>query len=524
MPNPALAKDLLERLVKETAKVVANRKWRVPVLKEFYPKNRSLLGLNVNRGSSIMIRLREGDDQFSFLPWHSVLGTLVHELTHIEVGAHSAEFYKMMETVYDEVEASNSGHGGWSVTGPNRAVPAAIPTHFEGKSAKVGGGSLARSAGIAKTDVRQLAAEAALRRVQGGFDNGPRRLGGGAGGGPELSAVRRREMFLAAENERRLLQSAQSGGGGGGQGCSVVNAPLSSSADVESSGSSSNNSSRSGAINAIAEAMEGEFWSWTCMVCMEDNITPAPVQQASAVSSSSGNGGNSKSGSNSNVIMSISAVAVAACAWCGCAMGSSLTDTSSDGGGSSDSGSRSGTDAGGHSSNSSSNYTGSMNYGKTTKSSSTLDAFPEVVFIADDEGDNTASAAAYDTPPLEYCQVSRVYRSGQCLCCSGSGNGASNSLGGGAGGHRGGRIKQQQEAQAAAQAGQRQSGQAEIVIIHDDSQVDSDVVPAVQLQKRSKLNTSPIPEKSICNPALNAIVDCNIVDLVESDNEISTSS
>jgi hypothetical protein len=104
MPNPALARELLERLVLVTAKVVEKRRWRVPVLKEFYPKNKGLLGLNVNRGQSIMIRLREGSDQFSFLPWHSVLGTLVHELTHNVVGEHSAEFYEMMDKVYDEVE------------------------------------------------------------------------------------------------------------------------------------------------------------------------------------------------------------------------------------------------------------------------------------------------------------------------------------------------------------------------------------------------------------------------------------
>ncbi|KAJ1441082.1 WLM domain-containing protein, partial [Ochromonadaceae sp. CCMP2298] len=105
MPNPALARELLEKLVHVTAKVVAARRWRVPVLKEFYPKNRGLLGLNVNAGQTIMIRLREAHDEFSFLPWHSVLGTLVHELTHNVVGEHSAEFYELMDKVYDEVDA-----------------------------------------------------------------------------------------------------------------------------------------------------------------------------------------------------------------------------------------------------------------------------------------------------------------------------------------------------------------------------------------------------------------------------------
>jgi hypothetical protein len=85
MPHPALAKDLLERLVATTAKVVTNRKWSVKILKEFYPKNPSLLGLNVNAGSSIMIRLREARDMKVFLPWQSILGTMIHELTHNEI-------------------------------------------------------------------------------------------------------------------------------------------------------------------------------------------------------------------------------------------------------------------------------------------------------------------------------------------------------------------------------------------------------------------------------------------------------
>ena len=115
MPNPALAKDLLERLVAITSKVVTNRKWSVKILKEFYPKNPSLLGLNVNAGSSIMIRLREARDMKVFLPWQSILGTMIHELTHNEIGEHSAEFYTLMDKVYDEVEASNGSSSSFQV-------------------------------------------------------------------------------------------------------------------------------------------------------------------------------------------------------------------------------------------------------------------------------------------------------------------------------------------------------------------------------------------------------------------------
>jgi hypothetical protein len=282
MPNPALAKDLLERLRLATKVVVAKRKWRVPVLKEFYPKNGGLLGLNVNGGQSIMIRLREARDQFTFLPWHSLLGTLVHELTHNEIGAHSAEFYKMMETVYDEVEASSGSTG--SLWGPK--VPQAPKYNFDGPSAKLGGGQLARKVGTSKEDVRKLAAEAALRRIEGGGNN----AGGHVLGGSETSTVKsRKQLFLEAEERRRQDQD----------GCSVVKAPkgLAHATVAQETGSGVRrdaSSSSSGSKGRAAPTVDDKSDSqWLCQVCMEQNTS-----------------------------------AVAVCAWCGCVFGSTLDDGS----------------------------------------------------------------------------------------------------------------------------------------------------------------------------------------------------
>jgi hypothetical protein len=289
MPNPALAKDLLERLRLATKVVVAKRKWRVSVLKEFYPKNGSLLGLNVNGGQSIMIRLREARDQFTFLPWHSLLGTLVHELTHNEIGAHSAEFYKMMETVYDEVEASSGSTG--SLWGPK--VPQAPKYNFDGPSAKLGGGQLARKVGTSKEDVRKLAAEAALRRIEGGGNN----AGGHILGGSEITATKsRKQLFLEAEERRRQDHD----------GCSVVKAPKDimnapvaqdTSSDVRrgvpSSSSSSSSSSSNYQGRAPPTVNDKSDSQWLCQVCMEQNTSAAAV-----------------------------------CAWCGCVFGSTLDDGS----------------------------------------------------------------------------------------------------------------------------------------------------------------------------------------------------
>lgn len=298
MPNPALAKDLLERLRLTTAKVVENRKWRVPVLKEFYPKNRSLLGLNVNRGKSIMIRLREGHDQMAFLPWESVLGTLVHELTHNEIGEHSAEFYKTMEKVYDEVDATSSTMG--SLWGPRIPAPKYL---FDGKSAKVGGGSLARTVGVDSSNVRQLAAEAAMRRL--GQIHGSTQVLGGAGSG---SAKSRKELFLEAEERRRSAETL------GGQGCSVVKAP-------PPSGSARSVTVVAGEPEAqLREDLGAAEWRWVCQVCTEENISRRASRSSGGSSSSSRLSAGAVRGDLTLHLDGSDAL----CGWCGCAYGSSL--------------------------------------------------------------------------------------------------------------------------------------------------------------------------------------------------------
>jgi hypothetical protein len=71
---------------------------------EFYPTNGSLLGLNVNGGARIMIRLRPSHNRHEFLPWESLLGTLVHELVHNAIGEHSYDFYQMVDSLGEEVQ------------------------------------------------------------------------------------------------------------------------------------------------------------------------------------------------------------------------------------------------------------------------------------------------------------------------------------------------------------------------------------------------------------------------------------
>lgn len=68
------------------------------------PANPSLLGLNVNRGAEVKIRLRPHGRDSEFFPWEHTLGTMLHELTHNEVGPHNANFYKLLDEITRECE------------------------------------------------------------------------------------------------------------------------------------------------------------------------------------------------------------------------------------------------------------------------------------------------------------------------------------------------------------------------------------------------------------------------------------
>ncbi len=180
--NSDEAKNILRRLVIATAQVMINRKWKVKNLQEFYPEEKSLLGLNVNHGFCIKVRLRSVENKNEFLPWESVLGTMIHELTHNSVNAHSAEFYKMMDEVYDEVEAKDSS---------NKSNTSTSQIQFTfGTGNKLGGGSVRSDGGL-----RGLSASAAMKRSQRTSSSGGCVLGGQSAGKDDL----RRKMAESAE-------------------------------------------------------------------------------------------------------------------------------------------------------------------------------------------------------------------------------------------------------------------------------------------------------------------------------------
>ncbi|KAI8896166.1 WLM domain-containing protein [Globomyces pollinis-pini] len=106
--NTAQALELLEKLSNHVFPIMKNRQWKVDVLTEMYPTNPNLLGLNVNRGKAIRIRLRYAHNKDEFIPWHDLIGTMLHELVHIIQGPHDVKFYKILDDLFQEYESSTN--------------------------------------------------------------------------------------------------------------------------------------------------------------------------------------------------------------------------------------------------------------------------------------------------------------------------------------------------------------------------------------------------------------------------------
>eukprot|EP00899_Mesostigma_viride_P028546 jgi/Mesvir1/8877/Mv02768-RA.2 len=99
--DEAVAKKMLEDVARQVQPIMRKRGWRVKMLSEFSPSNPNLLGLNVNRGVEVKIRLRphNGAKDGCFYPFEHVLGTMLHELTHNAVSPHNAAFYKLLDEI-----------------------------------------------------------------------------------------------------------------------------------------------------------------------------------------------------------------------------------------------------------------------------------------------------------------------------------------------------------------------------------------------------------------------------------------
>uniref|UniRef100_A0A7S1XMW3 WLM domain-containing protein n=1 Tax=Phaeomonas parva TaxID=124430 RepID=A0A7S1XMW3_9STRA len=194
----AAALALLTRAAEEVQPVMARRGWRVPVLEEFLPKSPNLLGLNYNSGAKIRVRLRRNRGGGGFFEYNHVLGTLLHELVHNQIGPHNKSFFALLDTLWTEVENGGPSPG---VAGSGAAATLAhVP--FLGRGDRVGGD---HGRPRSEEELRQLRSEAAAKRARLGrlAAGSGRRLGGAASGGAKDADSLRRRVREAAERRRQ---------------------------------------------------------------------------------------------------------------------------------------------------------------------------------------------------------------------------------------------------------------------------------------------------------------------------------
>ncbi|RQM19369.1 hypothetical protein B5M09_004605 [Aphanomyces astaci] len=98
------AQRILERIAEHVLPICTKRRFKVRNLLEFFPKNANLLGMNVNEGWKIFLRLRPASHPTTFLPFEEILGTMLHELVHMKIGPHDASFYKMLDELTEDME------------------------------------------------------------------------------------------------------------------------------------------------------------------------------------------------------------------------------------------------------------------------------------------------------------------------------------------------------------------------------------------------------------------------------------
>ncbi|AJV32178.1 Wss1p [Saccharomyces cerevisiae FostersB] len=183
-PNKEDALNLIKEIAHKVSYLMKENHFKVTNLVEFYPRDQRLLGMNVNHGSKIMLRLRCSTDEFQFLPMECIMGTMLHELTHNLFGPHDKKFYNKLDELigrqwvieqrglYDTFLGNGQRLGGRANLRSNRYPMTGISTNTgivrkRGKGVKLG--SL-NPEGISSIDrgnsPRELAAFAAERRYR----------------------------------------------------------------------------------------------------------------------------------------------------------------------------------------------------------------------------------------------------------------------------------------------------------------------------------------------------------------------
>ncbi|KAI9371989.1 WLM domain-containing protein [Aspergillus egyptiacus] len=219
-PRESEALLILRKIASLVKPIMRRRCWKVGTLCEFYPHQRNLLGLNVNAGQKICLRLRYPSDQNQFLPLDQVVDTMLRRLCHIVHGPHNQQFHALWNQLRDEhVELSMKGYTGEGFLSHGRRLGGQkVPIDEARRQARAAaerrqalyGGSGKRVGGTAiprGSDMRRVIADAAQRRI-----DVTKGCASGAANSDELAEEASRNGFRTkAEeddaNERAIMQA-----------------------------------------------------------------------------------------------------------------------------------------------------------------------------------------------------------------------------------------------------------------------------------------------------------------------------
>eukprot|EP00735_Rhodelphis_limneticus_P015100 TRINITY_DN925_c0_g1::TRINITY_DN925_c0_g1_i1::g.16040::m.16040 TRINITY_DN925_c0_g1::TRINITY_DN925_c0_g1_i1::g.16040 ORF type:complete len:606 (+),score=68.76,sp/O94580/YQ77_SCHPO/32.14/6e-28,WLM/PF08325.5/6e-42,WLM/PF08325.5/4.3e+03,ubiquitin/PF00240.18/1.4e-08,PUB/PF09409.5/3.9e+03,PUB/PF09409.5/0.00031,DUF45/PF01863.12/0.0039,DUF45/PF01863.12/9.8e+03,FYDLN_acid/PF09538.5/18 TRINITY_DN925_c0_g1_i1:43-1818(+) len=171
LPNEAEAKRYLEEIAQDrgVVAVMKSHGWRVPVLREMYPQGKvgvdpvCVLGLNVNKGQEIQLRIRT-DDMKGFVKYYQIRDVMFHELSHNVHSEHDSAFYNFMSQLKKEGDQLDwTKSGGRSVSGSDSLASPSYEDEVDATSSgyRLGGNAIIEHA----LDPRTAAALAAERRI-----------------------------------------------------------------------------------------------------------------------------------------------------------------------------------------------------------------------------------------------------------------------------------------------------------------------------------------------------------------------
>lgn len=194
----AEVKRILGDNIRQVLPIMRKRHWKVAIVKEFYPNNPGLLGLNKKKGGNIKIyiKIRHSKNGTDFFPPEHILGTLLHELCHIEIGPHNDAFYKLLDQLWNECEENKAINiaKGMDPTSEGHRLYAGKhnPSSMEGRRLRL-------QAAEKRKKLYQLTSLP------------PQKLGGGAGAGRGLTL--KENIRLAVERRVKDDQWCQSNNG-----------------------------------------------------------------------------------------------------------------------------------------------------------------------------------------------------------------------------------------------------------------------------------------------------------------------